>query len=663
MTTETINIRLKKSISEWISFSFQFLCVIFLVRVVFLFETIIRLDVSVSQAFSALSGFFIYDIPLFSSIILLCTIPYLCFGLCSRKLARALEIALFVLSAIASIILTEYYCNMRTPLDQIIFAYSASDIAATVLSSATITISAILFAIVYIGIAVFVIVNKFKRQINIRKSAICLSCIALIAIVIPQRKMISLEFGFTNHSRYTIGVNQFSHFIVKIFEEENYVEADNAEIMFAARQYWSLFPQYSYVDYDYPFVRKYSNEDCLTPFFRQASDKPNFVFIIVESLGQKMTAPEKTQYSFTPFLDSLKMQSLYWENCLVSTERTFGVIPAIFSSVPQGAKGFGFEWIPSMPEHNSLLKDFRRNGYYTSFFYGGNQSFGNQQEYFQKNDLSYVMNVALDTTNVQYAEMEKHHRWGLDDAEMFEYAMNAKKDTIPFCDVYLTLSTHEPNKFPGIEKYISQIENSYSLGDDEEAEFIKSQLNICASFLYADECVKNLIRQYSLRSDFANTIFVITGDHRLGLDIFEYNPSRKYHVPLIIYSPLLTRTKTMKGVVSHYDITPSIESFLKNNYHFAVNSECHWIGSAFDTSAQFHCCKKQAFMHNNRVVSEWIHDTLFVAFNSLFSVSDGMELHEIQNPELLDKMQKELECYQILSKYSVNQEHLLPAKN
>ncbi len=663
MSLEGIKENLKRSVCEWIAFSLQFLCTMFLFRVVFLIETIIRLNISVSQAFSALSGFFIYDIPLFSLIIFLCTIPYLCVGLCSKKITRIFEIALFVLLAIVSIILTEYYCNMRTPLDQIIFAYSMNDLKETVLSSTTISASAVLFAIVYVGIVVFAIVYKSKVQVNFKISAISLACIVMIAIVVPQRKMIYHEFGFSSHSYYTIGVNQFTHFIVKILDEENYIETDRAEILFAARQYWSLFPQYSYVDYDYPFMRKYSDEDCLTPFFRQTEKKPNFVFIVIESLGQKMTAAEKTHYSFTPFLDSLKTRSLYWENCLVSTERTFGVIPAIFSSVPQGAKGFGFEWIPSMPEHNSLLKDFRKNGYFTSFFYGGNQSFGNQQEYFLKNDVSYVMNVALDTLNAQYAEMEKHHRWGLDDAEMFDYAMNAKKDTVPFCDVYLTLSTHEPNNFPGIEKYIAQIENTYSLGTDEESEFIKSQINICASFLYADECVRNLIHQYSLRTDFENTVFVVTGDHRLGLDKFEYNPSRKYHVPLIIYSPLLARTKTMKGVVSHYDITPSIESFLKNNYDFVVNSECHWIGSAFDTSAQFHCGKKQAFMHNNRVVSEWIHDTLFVAFNSLFTVSEGMKLHEIQEPELLNKMHKELENYQILSKYAVNQGHLFSAKN
>jgi phosphoglycerol transferase MdoB-like AlkP superfamily enzyme len=43
---------------------------------------------------------------------------------------------------------------------------------------------------------------------------------------------------------------------------------------------------------------------------------------------------------------------------------------------------------------------------------------------------------------------------------------------------------------------------------------------------------------YSKRSDFNNTIFLITGDHRMP-EIPMSDKIDRYHVPLIVYSPML----------------------------------------------------------------------------------------------------------------------------
>jgi len=43
---------------------------------------------------------------------------------------------------------------------------------------------------------------------------------------------------------------------------------------------------------------------------------------------------------FTPYLDSLTTKSLYWENFLSNTGRTFGVLPSLLGSLPFGKSGF-----------------------------------------------------------------------------------------------------------------------------------------------------------------------------------------------------------------------------------------------------------------------------------------------------------------------------------
>ena len=52
----------------------------------------------------------------------------------------------------------------------------------------------------------------------------------------------------------------------------------------------------------------------------------------------------------------------------------------------------------------------------------------------------------------------------------------------------------------------------------------------------------------------------------------------RFHVPLVIYSPLLKKGKKFSSVVSHFDITPSLLSFLQHNYDIKQPSVSAWIG-------------------------------------------------------------------------------------
>ena len=129
-----------------------------------------------------------------------------------------------------------------------------------------------------------------------------------------------------------------------------------------------------------------------------------------------------------------------------------------------------------------------------------------------------------------------------------------------------------------------------------------------------DECVRNLIDAYKEMPGYENTIFVITGDHRMGM-LTTGNVLRSFNVPLLIYSPLLKEDRQMKAVVSHYDITPTINAYLSNNYNYNVDEFCHWVGTSLDTSVNFSSKIKQAFMLNNRDVIDYINGEYFLCRN------------------------------------------------
>ena len=123
--------------------------------------------------------------------------------------------------------------------------------------------------------------------------------------------------------------------------------------------------------------------------------------------------------------------------------------------------------------------------------------------------------------------------------------------------LYLTLSTHEPFNVPDraydsiFEQRLKQLhwsEEKYSVARDHKSIF--------SCLLYTDQAIRDLIRYYESRDDFKNTILVITGDHRL-VPLPPHEKIDRYHVPLIIYSPLLSKPESFSSLAIHSDITPA----------------------------------------------------------------------------------------------------------
>ncbi len=91
---------------------------------------------------------------------------------------------------------------------------------------------------------------------------------------------------------------------------------------------------------------------------------------------------------------------------------------------------------------------------------------------------------------------------------------------------------------------------------------------------------------YSKRADYKNTIFLITGDHRMP-EIPMRTKIDRYHVPLILYSPLLRRRADFLSVSTHFDITPSLLAWLGHSYGLRRPSSSQWMGAGLDTARGF----------------------------------------------------------------------------
>ena len=195
-----------------------------------------------------------------------------------------------------------------------------------------------------------------------------------------------------------------------------------------------------------------------------------------------------------------------------------------------------------------------------------------------------------------------------------------------------------------------------------ERDNITKNLNIYACFLYLDNSLRALFDYYASRDDFANTVFVITGDHRMAPIPFGV-PIRKYNVPLVVYSPLVKQSKTMNAIVSHLDIAPSLDAYLQANYDYAIPDHCHWLGTSFDTVAEFRNTRKLAFMLNNRDVVDYVDGNYLINHNTMMRFDDNLVGTAVEDGERYRRMKEELEDFQYLSRFVVQHDFLMPEPN
>src|SRR5690606_31775183 len=83
-----------------------------------------------------------------------------------------------------------------------------------------------------------------------------------------------------------------------------------------------------------------------------------------------------------------------------------------------------------------------------------------------------------------------------------------------------------------------------------------------ATFLYTDDALKAYFKEQAKLKEYQNTIYVILGDHMMG-EIPQSSHIESYRSVLMLYSPLLKKTKHIKGVNSHLDIAPSFYNLLQ----------------------------------------------------------------------------------------------------
>ena len=383
---------------------------------------------------------------------------------------------------------------------------------------------------------------------------------------------------------------------------------------------------------NYPLLHQKTSGSALAPFFALKETPPNVVFIIVESLSSPYSGKYAENASFTPFLDSLAEQSLYFPNFLATAQRTFAVLPSALGSLPHGKRGFT-ALKNNYPTFYSLPEYLITHGYDGTFFYGGHAAFDDMNSFVTQMGFTTIIDrEEYNYEGTSYQTSIDPVPFGIGDRALFLNSWEEiyRRTKGPKLDVYLTLSMHYPFIFEDQAHYREKAEKiirTVEYSNESMYYKMKKYTKELSSFLYTDDVLKQFFKTYAKQQKFQNTIFIIMGDHMMS-EIPQKDEIEKYRAPCIIYSPLLKRRKEIHAVNTQLDITPSLISLFESRYNWPSPNNVHWLGQEFDTLSTYRNERTVAFMMNNRTMKDFMHNGYFV---------DGAKVHKMSNTGLFIK--------------------------
>ncbi|MDI9881005.1 LTA synthase family protein [Flectobacillus longus] len=627
----------KSGLNQFGNIAIGWFLTIFIIRFIELFYGSVTQNINDSLIFLWTRGF-LYDLVYFSKSIVFLGLLHQALLFLSTKVAKIVIWVIISSLTLLHLSLMQYFMTALVPLGADLYSYSINDIKQTV-GAAGVPVLGI------IGMIVTITLQFFLFHILIKKAPI-------------QRFIIPLAIWGIAFSIYYFDIelqipshqfnNEFDNYLTYnkslYFSNSSYdyfVATDN-EIDIYADSYLGIggallggdneILKVNYLNENtYPFLRIDSTQDVLGNFFNKSPNKPNIVFLLVEGLGRAFTGEGAYLGNYTPFVDSLSQKSLYWNNFLSEGGRTFAVLPSILGSLPFGKSGFN-DLGNNMPVNNSLIGILKRAGYHTAFYYGGDSKFDNMKLFLQKQGIDQV-NDEPTFVGSGYLKLPKigSFTWGYDDKSLFKryFDVNATETTKPSFQVILTVSTHSPflinNQSVYTQKLLQYSQSPKSRMTASQQQNAKDYTQMLSTVIYTDEAIREFFEQYKKRKDFANTIFIITGDHRMP-EIPMSTKIDRFHVPLIIYSPLLKRPVKFESISTHFDITPTIAAFMNKNYGVAKPRVTNWIGTGIDTVRQFRNIHSYPLMMTKAQMIDFIYGDYVLNGTDLYQLGPNMSM-------------------------------------
>lgn len=285
--------------------------------------------------------------------------------------------------------------------------------------------------------------------------------------------------------------------------------------------------------------------------------RPNVVLIIIESFTADLTKTLGNEEGITPNFDALINKGVLFSRIYAPGNRTDKGIVATLAGFPTLGTGSIVKWPEKMQRLPAISQSLYKEGYNTSFFYGGESEFDNYKAFI----LSHDYQKLIDRNNFK---AETNTKWGVFDEVVFNRQLQElNKEQQPFFSTLLTLTNHEPFDLPGRPKF----------GKADNVANFKS------TAYYTDSCINDFLNRAKKQSWYKNTLFVFVADHghQLPKNSFEISYPQRYHIPLLFYGDVIKdefKGQVFNNVGSQTDLAATLLTQLNipsNDFKWSKN--------------------------------------------------------------------------------------------
>jgi phosphoglycerol transferase MdoB-like AlkP superfamily enzyme len=284
--------------------------------------------------------------------------------------------------------------------------------------------------------------------------------------------------------------------------------------------------------------------------------KPNVVFILLESFGTMYSGPASPE-SYSPFLDSILNQSMYFDYGIANARTSMDALPTVVSSIPTWMNESFILSSYSSNQFQGFPSILKQEGYESAFFHGAS----NGSMRFD----AYASAVGFDHYfgRKEYNN-DKHYdgNWGIMDHHFMNWSIDRMGELKkPFFSMIFTLSSHHPFTIP------KEFKKKVTRGPDP----------LCATISYVDFAFKSFWEKAQKQDWFENTLFIFCADHvgptsRSDRTSLEWS----HRIPIAFYHPSGKLPKMKLGKpFQQIDILPTTLDLLNiETAFFACGISC-----------------------------------------------------------------------------------------
>jgi len=220
--------------------------------------------------------------------------------------------------------------------------------------------------------------------------------------------------------------------------------------------------------------------------------RPNIVVFILEGWSADLIESTGGEKGITPFFHEMEKQGVLFTNIYNSGDRSQQGMSAIFGGFP----AHPITTITEQPEKCNKLPALPRimsaNGYYTSYYFGGDLTYGNIMSYLLQNGFDKIIDEKDFPSNLPRGRLGIHDGFSL---PFFLSELNKQKQ--PFFSNIFTASTHSP----------------YDMGIEESIQWPKYEKQYVNAAYYSDNSFRKFFEDAKKQSWYKNTLFVFISDH------------------------------------------------------------------------------------------------------------------------------------------------------